>query len=67
MTTYFYQATDTTGKIIEGDIEAPDYSVAAQSELFPDQGHAGKTRHLIFQTMEGVFLSGLFLFEDNFL
>jgi len=30
MTTYFYQATDTTGEIIEGDIEAPDYSVAVQ-------------------------------------
>lgn len=30
MTTYFYQATDTTGEIIEGDIEAPDYRVAVQ-------------------------------------
>jgi len=30
MTTYFYQATDTAGEIIEGDIEAPDYKVAVQ-------------------------------------
>jgi general secretion pathway protein F len=30
MTTYFYQATDTTGSIIEGDIEASDYRVAVQ-------------------------------------
>jgi len=30
MTTYFYQATDTAGEIIEGDIEAPDYRVAVQ-------------------------------------
>jgi general secretion pathway protein F len=30
MTTYFYQATDTAGAIIEGDIEAPDYRVAIQ-------------------------------------
>jgi general secretion pathway protein F len=30
MTTYFYQATDTSGEIIEGDIEAPDYGVAVQ-------------------------------------
>ena len=30
MTTYFYQATDETGKIIEGDIEAPDYRIAVQ-------------------------------------
>ena len=30
MTTYFYQATDTAGEIIEGDIEAPDYGVAVQ-------------------------------------
>lgn len=30
MTTYFYQATDTTGEIIEGDIEAPDYRIAVQ-------------------------------------
>ena len=30
MTTYFYQATDTAGEIIEGDLEAPDYRVAVQ-------------------------------------
>jgi len=30
MTTYFYQATDNSGEIIEGDIEAPDYGVAVQ-------------------------------------
>jgi general secretion pathway protein F len=30
MATYFYQATDTTGEIIEGDIEAPDYRIAVQ-------------------------------------
>ena len=30
MTTYFYQATDTAGKIIDGDIEASDYRVAVQ-------------------------------------
>lgn len=30
MTTYFYQATDMAGKIIEGDIEASDYRVAVQ-------------------------------------
>ncbi len=30
MATYFYQATDTSGEIIEGDIEAPDYGVAVQ-------------------------------------
>jgi len=30
MATYFYQATDTAGEIIEGDIEAPDYAVAVQ-------------------------------------
>ncbi len=30
MTTYFYQATDTAGEIIEGDIEAPDYGIAVQ-------------------------------------
>jgi general secretion pathway protein F len=30
MATYFYQATDTAGEIIEGDIEAPDYKVAVQ-------------------------------------
>jgi len=30
MTTYFYQATDPAGKIIEGDIEASDYRVAVQ-------------------------------------
>jgi general secretion pathway protein F len=30
MTTYFYQATDPAGKIIEGDIEASDYGVAVQ-------------------------------------
>lgn len=30
MTTYFYQATDTAGKIIDGDIEASDYQVAIQ-------------------------------------
>jgi len=30
MATYFYQATDTAGEIIEGDIEAPDYRVAVQ-------------------------------------
>jgi general secretion pathway protein F len=30
MATYFYQATDTTGEIIEGDIEASDYRVAVQ-------------------------------------
>lgn len=30
MATYFYQATDTTGEIIEGDIEAPDHRIAAQ-------------------------------------
>jgi general secretion pathway protein F len=30
MATYFYQATDTAGEIIEGDIEASDYRVAVQ-------------------------------------
>ena len=30
MAIYFYQATDPTGTIIEGDIEAPDYKVAVQ-------------------------------------
>ena len=30
MATYFYQATDTAGEIIEGDIEASDYNVAVQ-------------------------------------
>ncbi len=30
MATYFYQATDTAGEIIEGDIEASDYHVAVQ-------------------------------------
>ena len=30
MATFFYQATDTSGEIIEGDIEAPDYKVAVQ-------------------------------------
>ena len=30
MTTYFYQATDPAGKIIEGDIEAPDQQIAVQ-------------------------------------
>ena len=30
MATYFYQATDLSGEIIEGDIEAPDYGVAVQ-------------------------------------
>jgi general secretion pathway protein F len=30
MATYFYQATDTAGEIIEGDLEAPDYRVAVQ-------------------------------------
>ena len=30
MTTYFYQATDPAGEIIEGDIEASDYRVAVQ-------------------------------------
>ncbi len=30
MTTYFYQATDTAGEIIEGDIEASDYRIAVQ-------------------------------------
>ncbi len=30
MTTYFYQATDQTGEIVEGDIEASDYRVAVQ-------------------------------------
>jgi general secretion pathway protein F len=30
MTTYFYQATDPAGKIIEGDIEASDYRGAIQ-------------------------------------
>lgn len=30
MTTYFYQATDPAGKIIEGDIEATDYRIAVQ-------------------------------------
>ena len=30
MTTYFYQATDPAGEIVEGDIEASDYRVALQ-------------------------------------
>ena len=30
MATYFYQATDTAGEIIEGDIEASDYRIAVQ-------------------------------------
>jgi len=30
MATYFYQATDPSGQIIEGDIEASDYRVAVQ-------------------------------------
>ena len=30
MTTYFYQATDIEGEIIEGDVEAPDYAVALE-------------------------------------
>ena len=30
MTTYFYQASDPAGKIVEGDIEASDYEVAVQ-------------------------------------
>lgn len=30
MSTYFYQATDDTGKIVEGDIEASDYQIALQ-------------------------------------
>jgi general secretion pathway protein F len=30
MATYFYQATDSTGEIIEGDIEASDYQIAVQ-------------------------------------
>ncbi len=30
MATYFYQATDTEGRIIEGDLDAPDYRVAVQ-------------------------------------
>ena len=30
MTTYFYQATDTTGEIIEGDVDAPDQQGAVQ-------------------------------------
>ena len=30
MTTYFYQATDPEGEIIEGDIEASDYRIALQ-------------------------------------
>ncbi|MEE9258356.1 MAG: type II secretion system F family protein [Nitrospinaceae bacterium] len=30
MTVYFYQATDKSGKLIEGDIEASDYRMAVQ-------------------------------------
>ncbi|MFQ5671604.1 MAG: type II secretion system F family protein [Nitrospinales bacterium] len=30
MTVYFYQATDRTGKVIEGNIDAPDYRLAIQ-------------------------------------
>lgn len=30
MTVYFYQATDKSGKFVEGDIEAADYHVAVQ-------------------------------------
>ena len=30
MTIYFYQATDRSGKFIEGNIEAPDYRFAVQ-------------------------------------
>ncbi|MFQ5482839.1 MAG: type II secretion system F family protein [Nitrospinaceae bacterium] len=30
MPTYFYQATDHSGKFVEGDLEAPDYRIAVE-------------------------------------
>ena len=71
MTTYFYQATDTAGQIIEGDIEAPDYRVAVQKvrslNYFPIKVTAGKPDTSFLQKMECSHFSGIFLFKGFFL
>ena len=53
MATYFFQATDPAGEIIEGDIEASNYQVAVQKvrnlNYFPIQVTQEQPRRSLFK------------------
>ena len=71
MTTYFYQATDTTGTVIEGDVEAPDQQVAVQKvrnlNYFPIKVSPEKPDTSFPQEMESPNIGRFFFLKSFFL
>ena len=57
MATYFYQATDQTGEIVEGNLDASDYDVAVQKvrslNYFPIRISADRPKASLFKALKG--------------